>query len=204
MNSPYDEVPFERWPELTKRLVAESPLDTAELIDVVLTTWDAIFRTKIGGKICIGTDYFPIPQILGDFLHELIPYELEMRHPGVWRRDSEPNEKDLVYVPDNFYSAEIKTSSQRSVYGNRSFSKKGQARPAKKEKSGYCIVINFPPIHKLKKVAPISTIRFGWIDIEDWRGQKAETGQQASLPKHIFEAKLIKIYENQKQRSRYR
>ncbi len=40
-------------------------------------------------------------------------------------------------------------------------------------------------------------IRFGWIDDEDWIGQKEASGQQASIGKKLAELKLItlKMYQ---------
>lgn len=192
--SPYAGVAELEWSDVTRRLIADHPLDTDELVAVVLRCWEGIFETKIAGRLHIGKDIFPSPQILGSFLHELIPVELEALHPGVWRREVTAAEKDLVYVPDDRFSVEIKASSQAHIYGNRSFAQKSQARAGKKDKSGYYLAVNFPPVHKLKRVAPVTMIRFGWLDIEDWQGQAAASGQQASLSKAVREGKLLTLH----------
>jgi len=106
--------------------VAEHPLNPHEIVEVVLTCWEAILRTKIGGKAQVGTHIFPRPQAMGTFLHELIPLELSDRYPGIWRRETSADEKDLVYIPDRDRSVEIKTSSSKNqVFGNRSYAQSG-------------------------------------------------------------------------------
>jgi len=35
----------------------------------------------------------------------------------------------------------------------------------------------------------------GWLDHDDWKGQKSQTGQQASLKKEARDNKFIKLYE---------
>ena len=40
----------------------------------------------------------------------------------------------------------------------------------------------------------ILKIRFGWLDHDDWKGQSASTGQQASLSADVENYKLIEIY----------
>jgi hypothetical protein len=196
VESPYSGKPEEEWPQITRDLIARYPLKVDEIAKAVLDAWELIFKESvIGGKLKIGVDVFPEPQILGSFLHELVPRLLEEAFPGKWRRDRAANEKDIVYESDAFYSTEIKTSSHATgVFGNRSFSQIGKARPAKKGKSGYYRIINYPEVHISKKVKPIKLIRFGWIDHNDWAGQVAATGQQAKLTKAVLLGKLITIY----------
>jgi hypothetical protein len=101
----------------------------------------------------------------------------------------------MVYEPDNSFSVEIKTSSSsKGIFGNRSFSQESAERPEKKEKSGYYLTINYPPIHKLRQIEPIKLIRFGWLDHKDWQGQRAASGQQASLKPEVLALKLLTIY----------
>jgi len=83
---------------------------------------------------------------------------------------------------------ELKTFSQKSIYGNRSYAKSDSG----KCKSGYYLTINF---EKISTNNPkILLIRMGWLDHTDWRGQKSETGQQASLTKEARESKFITLY----------
>ncbi|MFM6220227.1 MAG: ScaI family restriction endonuclease, partial [Dolichospermum sp.] len=143
---------------------------------------------------------FPSPQIIGSLLHELIPLELSGKYPQLWRREKDTTEKDLVYIPNDNFSIEIKTSSSpRNIFGNRSYAQKSTTGKTKKSKSGYYLVINFEKIENkrqqidnLSLVNPkIKLVRFGWIDQEDWQGQESETGQQASISPDVKKFKLI-------------
>lgn len=181
----------------TLELVSAYPASASDLIEASLASWDALVDSTIG-RATIGRDIFPAPQVIGGFLHELIPLEMHARHGADWRPDTHVSEKDLVYVPNDQFSAEIKTSShQRQIFGNRSF---GQQNPAtaKKLKSGYYLAINFTGWARDEAatvVEPgINLIRFGWLDHVDWLSQAASTGQAASLPASIENAQLLTIY----------
>jgi hypothetical protein len=191
---PYSGLPREKWAAKTKKLVAAHPLDTKELVEVVLLAWDAIFESKIGPhEFKIGTHLFPKPQIMGFLLHELIPLEFAARYPDKWRSEEQAGDKDLVYIPDPKFSIEIKTSSHKTqIFGNRSYAQ--QPTDAKKSKSGYYLAINFESFDKRKRARPkIARVRFGWLDHTDWIGQAAATGQQAHLAPGCEECKLITL-----------
>jgi hypothetical protein len=128
---------------------------------------------------------------MGFFLHELIALELEFRFAGLWRRDQASDEKDLVYIPDDAFSIEIKTSSSgKNIYGNRSYAQ--LATKSKKNKSGYYLAINFEKFTTQSTPRPqISLVRFGWLDHDDWIGQTSATGQQARLSPAVERNKLI-------------
>jgi hypothetical protein len=129
---------------------------------------------------------------MGFFLHELIPLQLESEYPAIWRRNAIASEKDLVYIPDDTFSIEIKTSSSsRSIYGNRSYAQVGQS--SRKAKSGYYLAINFQKFSSKLLRPTITTVRFGWLDHEDWQGQTAATGQQARLSPAVERYKLLKL-----------
>lgn len=194
--SPYEGKSTADWEEITLELVDNHPLDMEHLKQVVLMSWEQILLTKIG-PFQIGVDIFPSPQILGNFLHELIPLNLANQEPELWRREQETSDKDLVYIPDDGYSVEIKTSSNKDkIFGNRSFAQKSTA--AKKSKSGYYLAVNFEKFQKgasSRSPKPkILKIRFGWIDEEDWHGQTAATGQAASLAPEVYAYKFIELY----------
>jgi ScaI-like restriction endonuclease len=142
-HSPYRGTRRSEWPRVTRRLVQGHPLQPEEIVEVVLHCWDSIFASSIGTRgFRLGADIFPKPQIVGFLLHELIPLELQARHPGVWRADVSGDEKDLVYIPDTSYSIELKTSSNpKRIFGNRSYAQEGSAR--KKARSGYYLAVNF-------------------------------------------------------------
>jgi hypothetical protein len=127
---------------------------------------------------------------MGFLLHELIPLELEFRYPKLWRRERLSTEKDLVYIPDEAFSVEIKTSSsKRNIYGNRSYAQVGGT--SKKSKSGYYLAINFEKFSSKVTKPEITLVRFGWLDQEDWIGQVAATGQQARLSPIVERNKLL-------------
>ena len=90
-------------------------------------------------------------------------------------------------------SIEIKTSSHKSqIFGNRSYAQKSNAR--KKQRHGYFLATNFEKFEKNKPTPRILRICFGWLDEDDWIGQRAQTGQQARLPSDIYGRKLLEIY----------
>src|SRR3954453_13470425 len=111
--SPYDGLAQEDWLPKTHPLVASYPVSSDEMVEIVLDEWESIFDSRVGKHgLRIGEHIFPKPQIMGDYLHELIPYEFKAGYPDDWRRDQGGDDKDLVYVPDpDKWSTEIKTSS---------------------------------------------------------------------------------------------
>lgn len=167
-----------------------------EIVETILSAWDLILSDSvIGGKYRIGVDLFPTPQIMGDFLHELIPLLLDKQHQGIWRKGRTANEKDLVYVPDDEFSVEIKTSSSgKQIFGNKSYAEEGKSRSGRKQKWGFYLAINLPPIHKLKRVEPVKLIRFGWLDHDDWKGQISPNGQQSRLKRDVLPNKFVILY----------
>lgn len=193
MVSPYHGLPITEWEKRTLELIRAHPLDTDEIYEVVLSVWDDIFKSSIGKRpFHIGQDLFPRPQIMAFFLHELIPLEFADRYPGVWRREETPDEKDLVYVPDQSFSIEIKTSSSDGrIFGNRSYAQ--ETKKGKKSKSGYYLAINFEKFTKTGRLPSVNLIRFGWLDHSDWIGQDAATGQQARLDPNVEQYKLLRL-----------
>jgi hypothetical protein len=192
MESPYKNQPITAWKDITESLIRKHPIDESFIIEIVLTAWNSIVSSKIAGEFQIGKDIFPKPQIMGFLLHEVIPLYLKKKYPENWREDRNTGDKDLVYIPDNRYSIEIKTSSSSSrIYGNRSYAQ--EATKGKKMKSGYYLAINFEK-YSTGNNPRISLIRFGWLDAEDWIGQNASTGQQARLGRDLESLKLKTIY----------
>lgn len=193
--SPYEKIAADKWPEITAKLIKAHPLLTKELVESVLKAWTELHATKIGSrKLQIGKDIFPNPQILGFFLHELIPVELAALYPDDWRREVHKGEKDLVYVPNPRLSIEIKTSSHASqIFGNRSYAQKSTIKKTA-SKMGYFLTVNFRATKPSGEKGEITRIRFGWLDHSDWIGQASQTGQQASLSKDADKHKLVQIY----------
>ena len=196
--SPYEGVPTDKWLNITKELIKLHPLSTEEIVDVVLESWDSIFFSSIGTRgFNIGKEICPKPQIIGFFLHELISLELQVRYPDSWRGEKDKSDKDIIYIPNDYYSIEVKTSSNPNhIFGNRSYAQK--TSKGKKSKSGYYLAINFEKFSDNINNPNILLIRFGWIDSDDWVGQKAATGQQSRLPFEVENFKLIKLYKKSK------
>jgi len=181
----------------TKELVNSHPLRAEEIRGVVLQAWEDIFESKLGPKsFQIGKHIFPKPQIMGFFLHELIPLEFAARYPDKWRGEKTKHDKDLVYIPEEKFSIEIKTSSHQSrVFGNRSYAQEGDTE-GNKSKSGYYLTANFGKFSAENLRPRILRIRFGWIDHSDWIGQASAKGQQAHLGPGADKFKLLTIYPN--------
>ncbi len=192
--SPYANLPVKQWWEKTKELISQHPLKTEELVEITLKSWNELFFSSIGSKpFRIGVEIFPKPQIMGFLLHEIIPLELSERYRGIWCNEKTVGGKDIVYIPDDRYSIEIKTSSSKGkIFGNRSYAQK--PRTSKKSKSGYYLAINFQKFSQEVTRPEITRIRFGWIDHEDWLGQKAASGQQSRLDINVEKFKLLEIY----------
>lgn len=198
MINPYENSKEDEWYDITCNLIKNHPLDMKIVIETVLESWDDIFESSFGkNNVQIGKDIFPSPQIMGFLLHELIPINLkEKLSSDDWVKDKEVSEKDLVYKPNIDYSIEIKTSSNpNKIFGNRSYAQKTDN--PKKTKTGYYLAVNFErfqdsPNPKIRKIS------FGWLDHNDWRGQKAQTGQQANLAPIIYKTKLLEIYPKRK------
>lgn len=193
--SPYAGLSPIQWADKTRELIDAHPLGDDEIVEVTLGAWEAIFTSKIGGKgFQIGKHLYPKPQIMGFFLHELIPLEFSSRYPNDWRGELTAADKDLVHIPDDKFSVEIKTSSHKSqIFGNRSYAQKGNTH--KKSKSGYYLAVNFGKFSGKGSAQPaIHRIRFGWLDDTDWTGQTAATGQQARLSSDVEQGKLLRLY----------
>lgn len=197
MTSPYNNIDSSNWPAITEKLISEHPIKTDDIIAAVLESWEKILNTKIGDELKIGEDIFPSPQIMGNYLHELIPVILSKKYPGIWRKEVDKEDKDLVYIPNDYYSIEIKTSSNKNnLYGNRSYGQAEGNNTSGKSKYGFYIGVNFEDI---KKINPpkILKIRFGWIDHSDWNAQKAATGQNATLSTLARDNKMKLIYKSE-------
>ena len=195
MSSPYLGVPIHKWHEVTEELIQNHPLEEAELVDVVQSSWASIFASRFGEEgFAIGKDIFPKPQIMAFLLHELIPLELGSRYSDSWKIDEDKNDKDCVCLIDDYYSFEIKASSHPTkIFGNRSYAQ--QSSGGRKAKNGYYLTVNFEKLKNDTQLPNIRLIRFGWLDSNDWRGQKAVTGQQSSLPTEVYDGKLKLLYE---------
>lgn len=198
MASPYEGHPESQWADITRELVADYPLAINDIVDVVLSAWQSILNTKIAGELRIGVDIKPSPQIMGNYLHELIPITLEKIFQGQWSRGIEKDDKDLVYLPNRYYSTEIKTSSNaNNIYGNASYGQEDSSNAASKSKDGYYIGVNFEKFDKAPagQMPRIRKIRIGWLDHSDWHSQSASSGQAATISTTVRDNKLLLIYD---------
>lgn len=192
MESPYNGKPQEEWQDITVNLVCNHPL-LPELADVVLESWNAIFKSKIG-DFYIGKDIFPEPQIMGFFLHDLIALYLSERHQGEYRLGSPHVEKDVHCIDDPDFSFEIKTSSNPTqIFGNRSYAQPASGNEAK-SKDGFMLAVNFEKFTPENTRPQIKLIRFGYLEHSDWIAQAAATGQQARLSPETYRNKFVKLY----------
>lgn len=185
--SPYESKDITEWEAITKELIEKHPLYSV-IVDMSLRSWDSILNSKINTYLNLKISSMNIsPQSLGSLLHDIIPEYIVRNTSGFRKGDN--TEKDLICLSNDFFSTEIKTSSQKNIYGNRSYAKTDEGRV----KSGYYLAINFD---KLSVDNPkIRQIRFGWLDYSDWKAQASETGQQASLNKDALRYKLITLYQ---------
>ena len=185
--NPYEGKSIENWLSVTKELIEAHPLKL-HIVDFCLKSWESIINAKINTYLNLKMSQMNIsPQATGALLHDIIPEYIERNITGF--RKGVGKEKDIVCDYDESFSLELKTSSQKSIYGNRSYAKSSTG----KSKSGYYLAVNF---EKLSESAPkILLIQMGWLDHSDWQAQKSETGQQASLTKQAKNNKLVTLYK---------
>jgi ScaI restriction endonuclease len=192
--SPYAGYNKSDWISITNNLIETHPLNMEEIVSFCLAAWNNLFSSSIGRhSLKFGVHIFPTPQVIGALLHELIPAEIVASYPGIWQREQEKDDKDIVYLPDNAFSIELKTSSNSNrIFGNRSYAQAPTQQ--KKSKDGYYLTVNFEQIKKNREHPDIAMIGFGWLDHTDWIGQTSATGQQARLAPETYELKLRKLY----------
>ncbi|MDR0987687.1 MAG: ScaI family restriction endonuclease [Ruminococcus sp.] len=185
--NPYKGKPVSDWRNITDELVDAHPLEPY-IVDICQKSWQSILHGKINTYLNLRISEMRIsPQATGALLHDVIPEYIEKNIKGF--RKGVGKEKDIVCEYDESLSIELKTSSQKSIYGNRSYTKSDSG----KDKSGYYLTINF---EKIEANNPkILLIQMGWLDLDDWRGQKSETGQQAALTKEARENKFKVLYK---------
>jgi hypothetical protein len=189
--NPYDGASAEQRRSITKKLVNDHPLSSC-IVDLCLKSWQSILNGEINTYLNMKISEMGIsPQATGALLHDIIPEYISKNVVGF--RKGVGKEKDVVCEYDDRFSFEIKTSSQKSIYGNRSYAKSDTG----KDKSGYHLTINFEKISSSN--SKILLIQMGWLDRSDWAGQKSETGQQASLIKDARDNKLIVLYRSERQ-----
>lgn len=193
MSSPYDKVDTCKWSTITEELIEAHPLEEAEIVDVVSSAMRDINNTTVGEHLKAGANLVLNPQIVGCFMDQLILYWLNKKQPNLWKEGETKSEKDLVYLPDNSFSIEIKSTSQKRIVANRSYALGSEKH---KKKSGYYLAIIFSKMVQGSK-SDLQLIKFGWLDQTDWSAQVAQTGQKASLKKTSWDFKLKTLYDVQ-------
>lgn len=189
MIDPYESEPVDNWEKITLSLINKHPLKDT-LTDICLKSWQSILNGKINSYLNLKIkDMSLSPQAVGALLHDIVPEYITKNVEG-FRKGCSNLEKDIVCIYDDSLSIELKTSSQKAIYGNRSYAKSSSGN---KEKYGFYLTINFDKING--NDAKIKQIRFGWLSHNDWRAQKSETGQQASLKRESLKYKLITLYK---------
>lgn len=192
---PYEGLDESDWEARTGELVNDHPLDLELIKKVVFDSWKLILNATKVGDYTVGKELFLGPVALGTLLHEIIPLELEKAFAPkkVWKKDTSKQEKDLEYLEDNYYSIEIKTSSDKNgIYGNRSYAQPQEE--GRKSKDGYFLAVNFEAFSEEQFNPKIVKIRFGWLNHSDWKAQNAQTGQQAYVKKVPKQKKLMELY----------
>jgi hypothetical protein len=185
---PYKDKPREEWLSITNKLIEQYPLSTDEILEISLLSWDKLWTTKVGNTINLNEVELPAT-VIGYFFQKLFTHELSNRYPTKWRGERNKEDKDIVYIENDFFSTEMKSSGQMGykIFGNRSYNKESQNTDnSLKNKSSYYITINFSG-----KI--LTLIRLGWIDQDDWISQASENGQAATLSQDTYKYKLIKI-----------
>lgn len=195
-NTPYKNQAEDDWLSITHGLVRNFPITKEKIVEIVVTSWDDFYSSKIGlTELAIGRDIFIPAQATGVILEKIIASKLSRHNPKIWVGGTEKNHKDIENLEDSQFSFEIKTSSsQNGVYGNRSTGFRSGS--SKKVRSGYYLVVNYLLPTESEPERKIRKIRFGWIDDDDWVGQKQSSGQQASIGSKLAKLKLIPIFES--------
>src|SRR5271166_2325210 len=163
---------------IARRRVHAHPLDGELLVETVLEAWEELLSAQTSSGVNLVRELGIAPRAIGDLLEKLIVRRLAAMAPGVWRGDDSSHDKDAVYLIDDRYSFEIKTSSGSELSGNRCYATPG--RSSVKSKSGYYLVVNYENPRKTTDPR-VRRVRFGWLDQEDWRPQQTGTGQQARI-----------------------
>lgn len=186
--SPYNNKPKTAWLSITKNLLVKYPLSTEEILEISLLAWDKLWTTKVGNTIELSKVELPAT-VVGYFFQKLFSHELATRYPTKWRGEQNKEDKDIVYIDDERFSTEMKSSGQMKyeIFGNRSYNQESQNSDNRlKDKSSYYITINFSG-----KI--LTLIRLGWIDQDDWTPQLSQNGQAATLSQDAYDYKLIEI-----------
>lgn len=186
--NPYEGKSHDTWLSITRELVDKHPL-TSTITELCLKSWQSLLNGKINTYLNLRIREMNLsPQATSALLHDVITEYIEKNVPGF--RKGIGLEKDIVCDYDDSYSMELKTSSSdKSIFGNRSYAKSDSG----KLKSGYYLAVNYDKI--AINNPQIKLVQMGWLDHSDWRGQKSETGQQASLTKEARSLKLIVLYK---------
>jgi hypothetical protein len=179
--------------DTARRRVRAHPLSDEEIVEVVLAAWAELAATTTPTGLNLVSELGIAPRAIGDLLEKLIVRRLANAQPELWRGELCRNDKDVVCLQSARYSFEIKTStSKASLAGNKSYASSSAA--ARKSKHGYYLVVNYD--HPQRTRHPqVRSIRFGWLDHEDWQPQSSDTGQRARIRRCDATRQLVTLYE---------
>ena len=125
MPSPYEGLAEKDWRAKTNELINRHPLDIETIKQVALRSWQILWSTTIGeNELSIKLFELDVPaSVVGYFFEKLFAKQLETQQPLCWRGGKNKNDKDVVYISDDSYSIEIKSSGQigTKVFANRSY-----------------------------------------------------------------------------------
>ena len=189
--NPYEGMNIDTWTAITKELVDNHPL-TSIITELCLKSWQSLLNGKINTYLNLRIkDMYLSPQATSALLHDVVTEYIEKNVDGF--RKGIGSEKDIVCEYNDSFSMELKTSSSdKNIFGNRSYAKSETG----KDKSGYYLAVNYEKIEKNKP--QIKLVQMGWLAHSDWRGQKSETGQQASLTLEARRYKFVVLYRKGK------
>lgn len=100
-----------------------NPSQNNIILQYALDSWAHVWNTTIGNTPLRLSVLNPSATVIGYFFEKVFAYNLAQAFPLEWRGGINKEDKDIVCIPHNNFSIEIKTSGQlgTKIYGNRSY-----------------------------------------------------------------------------------
>ena len=137
--SPYAGKPVSDWQQITHNLISQYPISTHEILDIAILSWNQLWNSQIGEKICLDEVELPAT-VVGYFFQKLFAHELKSRYPKIWKGEELKSDKDLFNIQNPYFSTEMKSSGQLgyALFGNRSYNQLSESSVMSgKDKSGF-------------------------------------------------------------------
>ena len=168
----------------------DNPKGTRGLLNIVKEAWLSVLSLKMNfdGEDVLVFDKVNA-QAIGSLLEHAVCTLLSRKLPHLFRAGtSAKTEKDIVHKTRNSLSFEIKTSGQAGfkIFGNRSTGNSQLANDRVKIRSGIYLVINYTG-------RVLSLVSVALIDDDQWRGQKAASGQSATLSAEVYRTRFFEV-----------